>query len=147
MSSNLISLVNDFMMEDSFASFMRPVVSRPTVMAPAMNLQEYDDKYVLKLKAPDLDAEHFSVEINDKVLTISYQSSDEVVNESNEAGKGEYLKYEWSTYQKFSRSVILSKSVDKESIEAEYEKGVLIVDVKKTFEAQPKKISVKVKSK
>jgi HSP20 family protein len=144
MSNNLISLVNDFMMDDSFTSFMRPVVSRPTVMAPAMNLQEYDTKYVLKLKAPDLDAEHFSVEINDKILTISYQSNDEGVEESH---KGEYLKYEWSTYQKFSRSVILSKSVDKESIEAEYEKGILIVEVQKTPEAQPKKISVKVKGK
>ena len=144
MSSNIISIMNDFFTDDSFNSTVRPFVSRSISMAPALNVKEFDDRYEIYLKAPGLEPENFKVEINDKIVIISYQDMAEKA-ESEQADEGSYIRYEYATHETFMRSMLLAKTVDKNSIEAEYEKGILMVKINKVPEVQPHRVEVKVK--
>lgn len=144
MSSNIISLMNDFFTDDSFNSTVRPLMSRSISMAPALNVKEFDNRYEIFLKAPGLEPDKFKVEINDKILNISYEHTDNN-SDIEEADQGSFIRYEYATHESFMRSVMLAKTVDKATIDAEYEKGILKVSIHKVPEAQPHRVEVKVK--
>jgi HSP20 family protein len=69
------------------------------------------------------------------LLTISSEKKNE-----NETKEGEtYTRREYS-YQSFSRSFTLPKTVDAEKISAKYENGVLSLAIPKKEEAKPKPV-------
>ena len=147
MSSNIISIMNDFFTDDSFNSTVRPFVSRSISMAPALNVKEFYDRYEIYLKAPGLEPENFKVEINDKIVNISYEENTDNAQTTEQTDEGSYIRYEYATHETFMRSMMLAKTVDKSTIEAEYEKGILMVKINKVPEVQPHRVEVRVKGK
>ncbi|MEM7110477.1 MAG: Hsp20/alpha crystallin family protein [Bacteroidota bacterium] len=98
---------------------------------PAVNIREDEHAYHVELAAPGVNKKDFKVELDNDLLTISYEKREE------KEAKGEYTKREFS-YQSFSRSFNLPKSVENSKIAAKYNDGVLHLDIPKKEEAKQK---------
>ena len=108
---------------------------------PAVNIRETEDSYEVEMAAPGMKKEDFKIELDNNILTISSEKTDEY--EDNE--KEKYSRREFS-YQSFQRSFTLPKEVvDDEKIGAQYQNGVLRLTIPKKEEAKqkpPRKIQI-----
>ena len=86
-----------------------------------------------------LNEEDVEITIEDNRLSVKGEKKFEKIDES----EGEYRRVE-SRYGSFNRSFALPKTVDREKVEARFEKGVLSVTLPKAEEAKPQRIEVKV---
>nr|BAL54092.1 heat shock protein Hsp20 [uncultured Gammaproteobacteria bacterium] len=108
------------------------------VWAPAVDIKEESNRYVVQADLPGVKPEDIEVTLQNGVLTIKGERQTEAKEE-----KENYRRVE-RFYGSFFRRFTLPESVDEEKIEANYDKGVLTVSIPKKPEVQPKKISVKV---
>ena len=103
---------------------------------PAVDMFDNDDKIVIKAELPGMSKKDFSVDVKDRVLTLSGQRSyDNEVKEEN------YYRRE-RTYGKFKRAFHLPADVDADNIKAEFKDGVLKVEIPKPEAQKPKQITV-----
>lgn len=109
---------------------------------PATDIVETAGELTLTAELPGMDQKDIDVSIEDGVLMIRGEKSEE--RKEGEEGKKVYL-YE-RTYGSFQRSFTLPSTVDGSMITAEFEKGVLEVHMPKTAEAKPKGRKVEIKS-
>jgi len=103
---------------------------------PPMDLVETDDHFVLKADLPGLDANDVSIEVEDKVLTLSGERKVE-----HETSKEGFYRLERSSGE-FRRSLTLPEGVDADKIEANFDKGVLEVRIPKPEERKPRKVQI-----
>lgn len=101
---------------------------------PSVNIKETEFDYQIELAAPGLKKESFKIELDNEVLSISSEISNEF-EEKNENEK--YSRKEFS-FTSFKRSFTLPQTVNRESIEANYENGILYLKLPKIEEALPK---------
>lgn len=121
MSSNrrnqvwLPSIFNDF--------FDNGWMEKANATAPAINVVEHEDDYVVELAAPGMTKEDFNVHIDeDGNLVIAMEKK----NDKKDERKGRYLRREFS-YSKYQQAVILPDDVDRSKISAKANNGVLEV--------------------
>lgn len=104
--------------------------------APSFEVTETKDGYLFKADVPGVKENDLEVSLTGNRLTISGK---------REAEKREqvetYYTYERS-YGSFTRSFTLPDGVDTTAISADLKDGVLTLSVKKSPEAQPKRIAV-----
>jgi HSP20 family protein len=105
--------------------------------APALDISERKDAYVVTVEVPGIKAEDLDITLEDGLLTI--QGERRFTQESTEQ---QFHRVE-RRYGSFRRSITLPAQVQAEQIEASFEDGVLEVIVPKAEEAKPKKISVR----
>jgi len=105
---------------------------------PAVNVKENSDAFSVEVAAPGKAKEDFNLELNHNVLTISSETKEER-NSENESEK--FTRREYS-YRSFKRSFTLPESVDSTKISANYENGILTVNLPKRDEAKvnPKRV-------
>jgi HSP20 family protein len=126
------NLVNDFFNTD-FSDWSLRHYSDTNTTLPAVNIKENTDGFMVEMAAPGMTKDDFKIELNNDLLTISSEKKNE-----HETKEGEtYTRREYS-YQSFSRSFTLPKSVDAEKISAKYENGILSIEIPKKEEAKPK---------
>jgi HSP20 family protein len=109
---------------------------------PSVNIKETDNSYQVEMAAPGMKKEDFRVELDNNILTISSERTDE----REEGGEKEkYSRREFS-YESFQRSFSLPKEVvDEDKIEAHYRDGVLQLTIPKREHAKqkpPRKIQI-----
>lgn len=131
---------------DIFGRSVLPAVWRriPTVemgWAPAIEVFEKEDKFVVKAELPGIKEEDIDISVIGDTLTIKGERKAE-----SEVKEEDYYCCERS-YGSFSRSIAVPSNVDAKKIEASYESGVLEVSLPKTQEVKPKKIAVSAKKK
>jgi HSP20 family protein len=105
---------------------------------PAMDLVEEGDHYVLRADLPGVREEDINVELEDNVLTISGERRAE-----HEERREGYYRVERAS-GRFSRSLTLPEGIDPESIEAQFENGVLTVRIPKPEERRPRRVAISV---
>ena len=105
---------------------------------PAMDLVETDDHFVLTADLPGLGQEDVSIEVEDRVLTISGERR----SHHHDRREG-FVRLERAAGQ-FSRSLTLPDGIDADAIAATFDKGVLEVRVPKPEERKPKKVQISV---
>ncbi len=104
----------------------------------ALDIAETQKAYHVSADLPGIPKDNLSVSIEDGVLTISAESSDNV-----EQSSGRFIRRE--RFQgKLVRSLKLSDIADQAKIEAKYKDGVLHVEIPKVESAQPRTIEVSV---
>lgn len=109
--------------------------------APAIEVFEKEDKFVVKAELPGMKEEDIDISIIGDTLTIKGERKAE-----SEVKEEEYYCCECS-YGSCSRSIALPSNVDANKIEANYEDGVLEVSLPKAPEVKPKKVTVSAKKK
>ncbi len=103
---------------------------------PAVDMFENDDKIVIKAELPGMEKKDFSVDVKERVLTLSGERSyDNEVKEEN------YYRRE-RAYGKFKRAFSLPSDVDPDKIKADFKDGVLKVEIPKPEAQKPKQITI-----
>ena len=139
MSSNSLIHYIDSMFDDHLG--LRPMMSatRAISTAPALNIEEFDDRFEICLAIPGLNPIDIKIELVDQALTINYQH----VEDGQEKKKGKLIRQEYQHYS-FSRSIRLPKNVSENSINAKSAKGILTILVEKLPESKPKSVEIKI---
>jgi HSP20 family protein len=106
--------------------------------APAFDVYEEKDNFVVKAELPGMKKEDISVSLHDGNLIISGERKNETKGEGAEVYRAE--RY----VGKFQRSVSLPAQVTAGKVTAEYKDGILTVTLPKSEEAKPKQIEVQV---
>jgi len=100
-------------------------------LVPRVNIKETDDGFAVEIAAPGMKKEDFHVELDNDMLTVSSESS-----ENREEEKSNYTRKEFS-YHAFRRSFYLP-TVDAEQINGKYTDGILSLWIPKKEEAKKK---------
>ena len=106
--------------------------------APTIDVIEKDDSILLRAELPGMSEEDIEITVENRHLTIQGEKKFE-----HEEGEGNYRRLE-SRYGSFYRTFSLPNTVDQERIDARFAKGVLEIELPKSEQAKPKKISVTV---
>ncbi len=128
-----IGEVFDNFLNDTFLS------DRMISRVPAVNISESEGNYHIELAAPGLQKEDFKINLDKNILSISAEQEKEEKDETKNYSRREY------SYNSFVRSFNLPDSVDQSNIEAQYQNGVLKINVAKREEAkyQSREIAIK----
>jgi HSP20 family protein len=108
---------------------------------PAIDIVESAKEFTLTAELPGIDQKDIDVSVEDGMLTIRGEKTEE---KKEEEDKKVYL-YE-RTYGSFQRSFALPPMVDGANVAAEFEKGVLKIHLPKSADAKPKGKKVEIKS-
>lgn len=95
-----------------------------------VNVKETEKSFQLEVIAPGFDKTDFKVNIEQNILTVSAEKTNEANEESDKEIRKEY------SFRSFKRSFTLDERIDATSIEASYVNGVLRLNL-------PKKEAVK----
>jgi HSP20 family protein len=104
--------------------------------APAVDIKEDDNRYVVKADLPGVASKDIDITMENNMLTISGERKSE--NETNEKG---YHRVE-RTYGSFTRSFSFPQNADADGIKAINKDGVLEISIPKKASSLPKKIQI-----
>jgi len=113
-------------------------VSRGTSWAPAVDIEETAEAYVLRAEMPGLKKEDVKISLSNDVLTISGEKKFEEKSQDKR-----YHRVERS-YGAFQRSFALSAPIQADKVSASFKEGILTVMVPKSEEAKPREIDIQV---
>lgn len=105
--------------------------------APAMDVVEHDDHYLVRADLPGLTREEIEVTYQDGFLTLKGEKKSETEEQKGKSWHRERV------VGKFHRSVRLGQKVDAEKISGTFKDGVLELKLPLTAEVQPRKIDIK----
>ncbi len=102
------------------------------------NIHESNEGYHVELNAPGRKKEDFTINLDNNLLTISFEKKETVENKAYKTIRKEF------NYQSFKRSFSLDEKINTGSIQAKYEDGVLKVYLPKKEEitVAPQKIVI-----
>jgi HSP20 family protein len=106
------------------------------MMAPAFDVRETEDAYLIEADLPGFDEQDVDVSVAGNRLTVSGKRENKTEN------KRESYYYSERSYGSFSRSFVLPEGTDSERIEADMKNGVLTPQVPKAAATQPRKIQL-----
>jgi len=125
---------------ESFSNEGRDESLATSSFAPAVDVYEDEHSITLKIEVPGIDEKDIDVRVENNTLTV--QGERKLEKEEKEEN---YRRIE-RQHGSFTRTFTLPNTVDTESVAANYEKGVLKVQLAKKAEAKPKQIKVNVGS-
>src|SRR5579871_5165540 len=105
---------------------------------PAVDIYEDSKKVVLKLEVPGIEEKDLDIRVENNTLTVKGERKFE-----KEEKQENFHRIE-RRYGSFYRAFTLPSTVDMEHINANYKNGVLVLELSKKPEAQPKQIKVNV---
>src|SRR5438093_13543706 len=109
-----------------------------TSFAPPVDIYEDEHNITLKLEVPGIDEQDIDVRIDNNTLTVHGERKVE------KEEKEENFRRVERQYGSFTRSFTLPSSVDTGQVSADYNKGMLKINLAKKAEAKPKQIKVNV---
>ena len=126
-------------MDRAFGRVARPLGLRsvPRGTFPAINVYEQSDAIVLMAEVPGVKPDDLDLTIVDDSVTIKGQRPDETLPGDHRAYRRE------RAVGSFVRTVTLPKSVDSDSVQAEYKNRVLRVRMEKAERAKARKIEIR----
>jgi HSP20 family protein len=107
--------------------------------APSVDIEEAEDKYVIKADLPGVDKKDIDVKLENGVLSIRGEKQT-----AKETGKGTKRHRTERFHGTFARSFTLPEAVKSDKVDASYKDGVLLLEIPKAEEAKPKSINIKV---
>lgn len=132
---NALSLFNDWLRNDCYGASSE-------MFAPNVDVRELKDSYIVEMDLPGRSEKDVSIELNDKVLSISsIKNATEDDSERTEDNDPVYLLKERHAAE-FRRSFSMPKDIDEEKISAEFKNGVLTVTIPRRPESQPRRIAI-----
>ena len=105
---------------------------------PAVDIYEDEKKVMLKLEVPGIDEKDLDVSVENNTLTVKGERKFE-----SEEKEENFHRIE-RRYGSFYRAFTLPSTVETDKVQANYNAGVLKLELKKKPEAQPKQIKINV---
>lgn len=99
------------------------------ITLPKVNIKETKDSYYVEMAVPGLKKSDFTVDLDNKILSITADSKTE-----NQENEDNLIRREFG-YSSFKRSFTLPETVNEDKIKAEYKNGVLSIHLPKLEEA------------
>lgn len=105
---------------------------------PSVNVHETNEGYHLEINAPGRNKEDFKVNIENNILTVSFEKKEQTENKEYKTIRREF------SYQNFKRSFTLDEKVNAESVQAKYDNGILklFLPKKEEIKVMPKQITI-----
>ena len=107
---------------------------------PPVDIYEDEHKITLKLEVPGMKESDLDIQLENNMLTVKGERKFE-----NEEKEENFHRIE-RRYGSFFRSFTIPNTVNPETVKANYEAGVLRIELEKRAEAKPKQIKVEVGS-
>ena len=126
------------MFRDSYGD--REEALTTSTFAPPVDVYEDEHNVILKIEVPGIEEKDLDVRVENNTLTVHGERKFE------KEEKEENFRRVERQYGTFTRSFTLPNTVDTDSIQANYEKGILKLQLAKKSEAKPKQIKVNVGS-
>jgi HSP20 family protein len=105
---------------------------------PPVDIYEDEHKIVLKLEVPGMKEDELDIQLENNVLTVRGERKFE-----KEEKEENFHRIE-RRYGSFYRSFTIPNTVNPEGVKANYDAGVLKIELEKRAEAKPKQIKVAV---
>ncbi len=99
---------------------------------PQTNIHETPEAYHLELNVPGRSKEDFKVEVEQGLLTISFEKKEQ----SSQTDDYKTLRREFE-FKSFKRSFSVEEKIDVDGIQAKYENGILKLLLPKKEESKP----------
>jgi HSP20 family protein len=128
------------LLRDSYGNESREEALTTTTFAPPVDVYEDEHNVTLKIEVPGIEEKDIDVRIENNTLTVHGERKFE-----KEEKEENYRRVE-RQYGSFTRTFTLPTTVDADKVQADYEKGVLKIQLPKKAEAKPKQIKVNVGS-
>jgi len=109
-----------------------------STFAPAVDVYEDEHNITLNIEVPGIDEKDIDVRVENNTLTVHGERKFE------KEQKEENFRRVERQYGRFTRSFTLPHVVNTENIQAEYDKGILRIQLAKKAEAKPKQIKVNI---
>ena len=122
---------------DQFFTDFDKGYARKNDFAPAVDVVEEKEDFVLRAELPGVAKENIKVEVKENRLTLSGKKENAWADKS-----GEY-RYAESAFGAFSRTFEIPRNVSGDAIKAEYSNGVLTLRIPKAKEALSRSIEIK----
>lgn len=107
-----------------------------TSWAPAANLYENPDEFVLEMGLPGFDPDSVEVNVERGILTVSGQRA------RSEEDEGRTYHVRELTHERFTRSFSFPSSVSADDVRADFHGGMLVVTLPKSAEAKPRRVEI-----
>ena len=120
--NNPLNRTFDGMMKDFFNEFpttLGKTLREDILHFPPVNIVDKAEAYHLEMSVPGFEKSDFNVKLENNILTISTEKSDE-----NTESTDKLIRKEFS-YKSFKRSFTIEEKIDDENISARYENGIL----------------------
>jgi HSP20 family protein len=105
--------------------------------APPVDVAEENDRLLVRVEVPGMDQKDLKIHFEDGLLTVSGERQFERKDTRN------YHRIE-RAYGSFTRTFSLPRSIDASRIAANYNNGILEIEIPKLEEAKPKQIQINV---
>ena len=105
---------------------------------PPVDIYEDEHKIVLKLEVPGMNESDLDIQLENNVLTVRGERKFE-----KEEKEENFHRIE-RRYGSFYRAFTIPNTVNQDSVKADYDAGVLRIQLEKRAEAKPKQIKVQV---
>ena len=101
-----------------------------------VDVAEEVDRFVVKASIPGIPADDIDVSLHDGILTIKVETE-------SQTDKEEANYHIWERhFGSQQRRLTLPSTVDEDHVTAQYDDGVLILNLPKASEVQPKRIAI-----
>lgn len=131
MTSGINGLLNG-LLSDDFLNWPSSNWERNMGFSPAVNISENHDGFALDMAVPGFQKDDFKIEMDNDLLTISAEVTDENQEEEKNFSRKEFMR------KSFKRSFRLAEDkINQDDIKASYKDGVLSIDLPKKEEAKP----------
>ena len=110
--------------------------------SPAVDVREYSDRFQLLLDVPGVESKDVEITLDNGVLTVSGNRTEEKTVGSNGVEQPQQQRIE-RRLGRFYRRFILPDTADAENVNASGRNGVLEIVIPKQPKAQPRRITVR----
>ncbi|HEV8194756.1 MAG TPA: Hsp20/alpha crystallin family protein [Ktedonobacterales bacterium] len=104
-----------------------------------MNVIEVDGKYLVQAALPGISAEDAELTVRQNTLTLKVKITEPLDQEQLKGAT--YLLHEFGAGE-FSRTISFPKDVDADAVRADYDRGILTVEIPVAAHAQPRRIQI-----
>jgi HSP20 family protein len=133
LQNRMNSLFQDFNRGDNGGDVMTTAA-----FVPPVDIYEDEHKITLKLEVPGMKESDLDIQLENNTLTVKGERKFE-----NEEKEENFHRIE-RRYGSFFRSFTIPNTVNPETVKANYEAGVLRIELERRAEAKPKQIKVEV---
>lgn len=140
---NELSLLNTLFGDDNYGLAF-PSLPSVTAAMPKVDVKETQEAYILDMELPGRTEKDVSLDLNNRILTISsiLEEKNEKKEEKAEKKDGvQYLLRERRT-SSFTRRFTLPEDINDEAVNATFKNGVLTVTVPRKAVSQARKIAI-----